>query len=244
MSTSQAAVPPRSGLTTLVDIVVAPNQAFERLRIAPTWGWAWLVASILGMAGFALAIPASLHGVETGGPALYAAQVQNLPADQQQAAVGRIVSVTKTVVQIQWIFVPIIMLIGSLIGTVVMLIGSTIARGDGTFKKLWALSINVGVVTVGLGLLVMGIICIVRGPASFVTPTDVQRSLPSLALLAPGAGVKVQVFLATFNVFQLWATALLALGMTVVARMNPVAAWITSLVMLFGMAALGASFAR
>ncbi|HZO95282.1 MAG TPA: hypothetical protein VFB22_16160 [Candidatus Baltobacteraceae bacterium] len=246
MNTTQAAVPPRSGLATAVDVVIAPTQAFERLRVAPTWGWAFLIAVVLGMVGFALTIPAALHALQVGGPALFASspQFQNLPADKQQQAISNALAFTRVITQLQWIFVPIVMLIGSLIGTVVMLIANAIAHGEGTFKKLWALSINVGIVSVGIGLLLTGIICVVRGPASFTSTTDVQRALPSLALFAGSAGVKMKTFLAAFNVVQLWGTALLGLGMQGVARIGAPVAWGTAIVMLVGSAAIGASFAR
>ncbi len=246
MSTSQAAVGPRPGLATALDIVIAPSQAFERLRIAPTWGWAYLIAAGLGIVGMFLMIPASLHGLEVGGPAMFATSpaIANLPPDQQQAGIARMIGITQGITRFQWILVPIIMLIGSLIGSVVMLIGNTIAHGDGTFKKLWALSINSAVVSIGIGLLLTGLICVVRGPASFSSPNEVQRALPSLALLAPGGGVKLQTFLAGFSIVSLWAATLLALGMKTVARMSAPAAWATSIIMLVGAAGIGAALAR
>ena len=69
---------------------------------------------------------------------------------------------------------------------VIMLIANAATRGDGTFKKFYALSITVAVVGTGLGSLVLGVIVLLRGANSFETTSAVQRALPSLALLAPG----------------------------------------------------------
>jgi hypothetical protein len=230
----------------VVDIVIAPNQAFERLRIVPTWGWAFLGATVLGMIGLAMTTPAALHALSVSGPAMYAGnpQIAALPPAQQQTAVARALGVANVVTKLQFLFVPFIVLVACLITAVVMLIANAVAHGDGSFKKLWALAVNVTIVTVGIGLMLAGLICLVRGAASFDSVTDVQHALPSLALLVPGAGKQLVAFLATFNVVQLWGTALLALGMTVVARIPAVVAWTTALVLLFGSAALGAAFAR
>ena len=43
--------PPESaranGLKTALDMIIAPKEAFEQLRVAPTWGWALLILLVL-----------------------------------------------------------------------------------------------------------------------------------------------------------------------------------------------------
>ena len=40
--------PKPNGLKVALDTIVAPKEAFESIRIAPTWGWALLIAIVLG----------------------------------------------------------------------------------------------------------------------------------------------------------------------------------------------------
>jgi hypothetical protein len=227
-------VQPRSGLANVVDIVIAPNAAFERIRQVPVWGWAFLVATLLGIAGTLLAGPAVQHALETSMPATLAANdaIAKLPPDQQQKQIATIMSVSKAFARFSWVFVPIFILIGGLIQGLIMLIANAATRGDGTFKKFFALSVTVAVVGTGLGSLVLGVIVMIRGASSFETTTSVQSALPSLGLLAPGAKGALAGFLGALSVFTLWATALLAMGMSRVGRIPRGAAWATAIIML------------
>jgi len=227
-------VAPRSGLANVVDIVIAPNAAFDRIRQVPVWGWAFLVAALLGVAGTLMIGPAMQHAMETGLPAQLAANdaISKLPPDQQQKQIAVMVSVSKTIAKFAFLFIPPFILISGLIQAVIMLIANAATRGDGTFKKFYALSITVSVVGSGLGSLVLGLIVMLRGANSFETSSGVQSALPSLALLMPGAKGALAGFLGALNVFILWATALLALGMNRVGRIPGGVAWATAIIML------------
>jgi hypothetical protein len=240
-TSSEDTVGARPGLSNIVDIIVSPTAAFDRLRAVPTWGWAFLVATLLGIAGTLVVSPAISHAMELTLPAQLAAnpQIAKLPPDQQQSMIAMQLKFAKVIAQVYFIFVPIGILIVGLIQGVIMLIANAATRGDGTFKKLFALSITVSVVGVGLSSLVLGVIVAVRGASSFETTTAVASSLPSLALLVPGAHGALAGFLGALNVFNLWALALLALGMTRVARIPSAAAWVTASLMVL----IGASFA-
>ena len=233
MSTSQPAVG-RSGLANVVDIIIAPNAAFERLRQVPVWGWAFLVASLLGSAGTLLAIPAVEHAMATSMPAQLAASdaIAKLPPDQQQKQIATMMSVSTTIAKFYWVFIPPAILLAGLIQGLIMLIANAATRGDGSFKKFFALSVTVAVVGTGLGSIVVGAIVTLRGASSFETMSSVQSSLPSLALLAPGAKGALAGFLGSLNVFYLWATALLAMGMSRVGRIPRGPAWVTAVIML------------
>jgi hypothetical protein len=244
VSEIEPTVPPRSGLLNVVDIVVAPNAAFERLRIVPTWGWAFLVATLLSIAGMLLCIPAQMHAFDVSAPALLGAQTQNIDPAQREATLQRITSVSHLVLQLTWIAAPIFILIAALLQSVIMLIGNGIGKGQGTFAKFFALAITVAVVGSGLALLLAGVIAVVRGPNAYEVPAQVLGAIPGLALLAPGASPKLFGFLATINVVSVWATALLALGMIAIARVSRGVAWATALVMLLLTAAFSGAFAR
>jgi hypothetical protein len=234
----------RSSFANIVDIVIDPSAAFARLRDVPTWGWAFVVATLLGIAGFLLMEPASVHAFDKSMPAVYAAtpQIAKLPADQQSKVIAQYMSFGRVFVQLSWIATPVIFLIASLISALVMLIGNAIGHGDGSFKKFFALSMLIAVIG-GLGLLVAGLIAVVRGPDSFETTGSVQRALPNLAMLVPNASHKVETFLGTMTIAALWSTVLTALGMIALARVSRPVAWTVAVLMLVIPAAFAAAFA-
>ena len=157
--------------------------------------------------------------------------------------IQRMIGFGSIFIRLQWIVVPIFLLIGALISTVVMLIANAISGGDGNFKRFYALAITTAVVTC-LGFLLNGVIAMVRGPSSYETMQSVQSGVPSLALLAPGAGAKLATFLGSLSLISIWATALTALGMIAVGRVKPAIAWVAAFLMLLIAAALPALFVQ
>ncbi|MBV8581545.1 MAG: YIP1 family protein [Candidatus Eremiobacteraeota bacterium] len=234
MSTSQPAVGNRPGLSNVVDIIIAPNAAFARLREVPTWGWAFLVVTLLGIAGGLMVGPAVVHALQISLPAQLASNpgIMKLPADQRQQQIDGIVKFSTMIAQFSWVFVPIGVLLVGLIQGLIMLIFNAAAKGDGSFKKYFALSVTVGIVGYGLGSLATGIIVLLRGSNSFETSAAIQGVLPSLALLAPGASKVLSGFLGAVNVFTIWATVLTAYGMTTIGRVSRAPAWAAAITML------------
>jgi hypothetical protein len=247
LSTSEASLGSRPGLSNVVDIFVAPNAAFDRLRQVPTWGWAFLIGSVLGIIGAIMIEPALIHAMETSLPAKLAASpaIAKLPAEQQQTMIATQMKVSHVILQLLPLFVPVTLLIAGLCQAVVMTIANAIGRGDGTFMKYFALSITVSIVGYALATLVLGPIVMLRGASSFEQQSAVTQALPNLGLLAPGAKGFLGGFLGGITVFYLWATALLALGMQRVGRIAPGIAWGAAIIMLLLTAAFagwGAAF--
>lgn len=217
-----------NGLSTVLDVVLSPREAFERLREAPTWGWAFLVAAILAMIGGYLATPATVHAVQTGWAAQAASnpQMAQMSAAQQQ----RILNFTLVFVRWGWLMAPIAILVGALAETLVMLLFKAVGRSAATFKELWCASMNTLVVGVGVYNIVNAMIALVRGPQSYNTMVDAFKSLPSLAWLVPHAPLKLLVFLSAFNVISMWGAVLLAYAMFYGARVSKVNAGTCALV--------------
>lgn len=242
MSTSQPAAQPASPFANVADIIIAPNAAFDRLRAVPTWLWAFIAASVLAIIGSVLFGPAMIHAIQASLPAKLAASdaVTKLPPDQQQKVIAMQLTFSKVFVQIGLpILTPIIILIAGAIQGLIMMIANVVGRGDGSFKKFFALSVTVAVVGTGLNELVTGLIVLVRGANSFEEQSAVMGSMPNLGLLAPGVHGAMFGFLSALNPFSLWATALIALGMVRMARVSPAVAWAAAIVMLL----VGALFA-
>ncbi|HTA39909.1 MAG TPA: hypothetical protein VK760_12575, partial [Candidatus Acidoferrales bacterium] len=183
MAIDSTETPKANGLKTAIDIVIAPKEAFESIRVSPTWGWAFLITCVLSIAAYFVMMPASLHGM--AGDFAKNPQMQQMTAEQLQ----KITDGMKTFYPIGAVILPIAMLFFSLIYAVIMLAFNALGHGSGTFKTLWASSVNIGIIY-GLSQIVGMAVVLLRGVDSFATQGDVLRSVPSLALVAPaGTGI-------------------------------------------------------
>jgi hypothetical protein len=225
-----------NGLKTALDTIVAPKDAFERLRTTPTWGWAFLLALILYAAAAFLMEPAVMHATQTDWPNTVAAnpRLAQLTAQEQQHYLDFILKI----IAFNWLFAIVILPIVVFMQTIVMLVFKAIGRGSASFGSLWAASSNITLVSLGLGAIVTALLVALRGSDSFERALDVQTAMPSLALLAPGAPLKLHAFLAAFTPFSLWGCFLIATAMLVTARVPRAIAWTTGIVMLL----VGGSF--
>ena len=192
----------------------------------PTWVWAFVAATLLGVAGSLLAQPAILHAFETSMPAQLAhdPNIAKLPAEQQQKQIGAVMGFMRGTFKVGWMIVPFAILISSLCQALVLTIANAIGKGSGRFATFFGLAVTVSVVGTGLYYLVLGLIVTLRGASSFETMDAVQTAVPGLASIVSAHGM-LGGFLSAFNVFYLWATALLALGTVRIARLAPALAW-------------------
>jgi hypothetical protein len=203
-----------NALTTLVNIIVAPSAAFESIRERPRWFFAFVVVTVLFAIGTYLSAPASIH-VAT----LQVARdpkVSSLPPDQ----VKSIINTTAAFVRFGWLASPIIVLVIGLYTALILTVVAAVARGSAGFGRLFALTVNASVISLGLGYVIAGAIIAVRGPDAFSSSLDLSAAIPSLAWLAPGAPPKVLTFLALLNPFTIWTFVLVALGTSSIARVS------------------------
>jgi len=231
MSASSApAAGKANGLSTVVNVIAAPREAFETLRVSPMWGWALVVAVVLTAIGQYLSTPAALHAIQASWPAQVAASPQlsgQSPEAQQNA-----LNISLGVVKWLWLFSPVIVIIGALVSTIVMLIFNAIGRGNAGFKQLWSAAMNIAVVSAGVSSLLNGLIAVVRGPSSYNSTVAAYKAVPSLAWLVPQGAVKMTAFLAGFSVVGIWAAVLVAMAMMYVANTSKAVGAICALVML------------
>jgi len=221
----------RSGLTTALNVVLAPREAFETLRIAPMWGWAFLIALVLGIIGSYLALPAQMHAMHSTLAHMMATDPRMAQLTDAQKA--RQVAMSESIGRFSAIIAPpLILLFISLLATAIFLIFNAAANGRATFKTLWASTMNVSLVGVGLYQLVNGILAVVRGPNAYNSALDSLLSMPSLAWLVPHAAPKTIGFLAGFNPFTIWVFFLNVLMLTIVARLAKGPAYIAAALML------------
>lgn len=234
--------PKVNGLKTVLDIIIAPKDAFESLRMDPVWGWALLVTLVLMIVGYFLELPASQHA--TYGTMQHALATSPLYAslsdEQKQRILARVAHppAYQAVLSVGGIVIGLF--IATLLNALILLAGSTMARGTGDFRHLFAGSMNVAVPAVGLFYLVLGTICRVLGADHFTTIADISRAVPSLAMLAPGATGRLAIFLGALQVFALWGCGLNILMMRTLAGVRNALAWLVPLVILIGAALLQA----
>ncbi len=202
MSVSVPAAAKVNGLSTVVDTIAAPADAFERQRTAPTWGWALVVSLVLLLAGTFLQAPAARHVAN--------AQVQrmvstsplfaNATAEQKQKALANAgkPSVFSDVAPILVLFFAVFF------NTVILLAGNALGRGQADFKRLWCGSMNIAVPTIGLGAIALGVITMVRGADSFESSIAMAQAMPSLATVVRHGSPALLAFLSAISIFTVW----------------------------------------
>lgn len=222
--------PKANGLKTIVDTIVAPREAFESIRVVPTWGWALLITIVLGAFASYLMIPALEHAYPGTFAQLAASdpRIASMSQEQQQQYIG----IAEKAISFGWAFVIIVVPLAALIAAVVMLIFDKISHGQGSFAKYWAAACNIGVPSFAIGSIIGAIIVLIRGADSYPNMQAVQQGVLSLAMVAPGAGAKLTAFLSTLTPFTFWGLGLNVLAMRVIGRVGAVPAWLAALVLL------------
>lgn len=230
MGVSSPAAAKANGLSTVVDTIAAPGEAFERQRTAPTWGWALVVALVLMLIGAYLQGPAARHAavVATQKMMTTSTLMANVPADKKQKAIENAgkPSVFTYVGPVVALFLAVFF------NTIILLLGNAVGRGQADFKRLWCGSMNIAVPTLGLGAIVLGVIATLRGPNAFDSGLALAAAVPSLATLAPHAAAATLAFLSGISVFTLWGLFLNATMMRVTAKTSPAIAYTFAAVVL------------
>jgi hypothetical protein len=238
MAVDSSQIPKANGLSTVLDTLISPKEAFERLAVSPTWGWALIVSLVLPIAAYVVMIPAVQHGM-LGDLAKQAAtnpQIAQMTPEQRAKIAGYapyFVAIT-----------PIAIFFFVFVQTVVMTIFNAVGKGQADFGKLWAASMNVCVVY-GIGQIVSAVVVILRGADSFNSAAEVQRALPSLAMLAPSASdPHMLAFLASVNPVVIWSVILVATAMRYTAKVSAGPAWGAAICTYLIPMLLGVGFAR
>ncbi|MGA9946039.1 MAG: hypothetical protein WBP75_13480 [Candidatus Cybelea sp.] len=235
--------PKGSGLKTAIDILIAPKDALEALRVVPTWGWALIVTLALMVLGYFLAQPAAQHASLGTLTQAFATNplYTNLSDEQKRQMLERVAHPPAYQTALGLISLVLVLFVSTLLNAVVLLAANAIAHGSADFKRLFAGSMNIAVPAMGLYSVTLGVICRVLGAEHFTTTTDVLRAIPGLALLAPGATGKLATFLAGIHIFTLWGYGLNVGVMRITAGVKNALSWAFPLFILIAGAALQAA---
>lgn len=246
MAIDSTAPPRAGGLSTALNVIVSPREAFETLRDAPMWGWAFIIVTALMLIGTILQLPAQHHAAVgmMQGMIAHNPMFANLPDSKKAEMLANAAHPNAIQQVIGLIVVPLVILFVGIINTVILLVGNALGSGKATFKQLWASVINAFIVSLGIGTLVVALIVMMRGPDSFNNPGDIAAAWPGLGYFAPHAGAATTAFLSGINVFTVWYAYLIALAMMVVARTSKAIAYSFSALLLFLGAIIPALFAN
>jgi hypothetical protein len=233
------------GLKTAFDTIVAPKDAFDRLRLAPTWGWAFVIAALLLIGGNVMQRPAQIHAAVGSMQRMMATNplFSNMTDQKKAEAIERASHPSPVQTALGMAGVVAGLFVAVLVNSAVLLLASIAGRGDAGFRRLWAGSMNIAIPTFGFNYVVVGAICLALGPGHFQTSADILRTVPGLAMLAPGAHGVLGGLLLGINVFTLWGCLLNVTMMRVTANVRNALAWIGPVVILLGGALLTAASA-
>lgn len=245
MSVSAPVAAKANGLSTVIDTIAAPAEAFERLRQAPTWGWAVTITIVLMMLGAYIQGPTARHVavLQTQRFMNTSTIAANMSAEQKQKAIEN----SGKTSPFSYIGPLVALFFAVFFNALILLAGNAAGRGQADFKRLWCGSMNIAVPTLGLGAIVLGVITVLRGPDSFSSAMSMAQAVPSLGMLAPHAPATTAAFLSAISVFTVWGFFLNATMMRVMAKTSPgIAYTFAGIVLLLGalLSAGGVALAR
>jgi len=231
-----------NGFKVALDTILAPKEAFEAIRTAPTWFIALAITIVVTMIGSYLQVPATAHALAADWPNQVAKSpgLAGMTSDQQQAALAS----AQKIIGFGFISWLIIVPFFTLVSTIVMAIFNALGRGEGSFGKYWAAACNIGLVGLGISFVILTAIVLVRGADSFNSPAELQRAIPSLAMLAPGSSPKLLALLYAFNPMALWSSWLTVVAMQVIGRVPSLQAWLAGITMFLIPTLIGVGFAK
>lgn len=210
-----------NGFKTVWDTIIAPNEAFDAIAVAPMWAVAFLIAAILMIASYFLERPATVHATVATYQHLFATNPTfSKLSDDRKTQILNGIAHPSSVAQIAAPIVSaVVVLITVLLNAAIMLMGSALGHGKASFKQLWAASMNIAVPTLGLGALVLGIVTMLRGPDGFDNLGAITNALPNLGWIVHNPTLQA------ISIFTIWGCVLNGLMMRRVAQTSAAVSW-------------------
>jgi len=206
-------------LTVLADTVVQPAAAFSIIKGRPRWGIAFVVLLLLTLAGALL-----------GGPAQHNADVSVLQkqfttttdyASYTQS--GREALVADAAHPPFWHDLGtggiafVVGLVAALLSAFALWLTSLFLRHSAPFKTFFAATVHVAIVSTALSAVCSGVVTLIVGASQFTSYEQIDRAMPSLAMLVPNAKDWLSVALGAVTPFALWTAALQGVALFVIA---------------------------
>ncbi len=216
MTEPQTAAPPRTYIPVVTDlarlarVLVSPGAVFEEQREQQAFWVPLLIIAALITAGAVTAMPFQQRVIEV-----------SVPAGTQLPGWVTILPV---------VIAPVFTLIMALVSGGLLYFAATTMGGEVNFRQAMTatvFSMAVGVLQLVAQLTVMRI----RGLDSIHSARDAQVALGLDLLLPPDMqlGKFAEGVIAGIGPFELWSMALMAIGLTVLARMSKGKAWASAI---------------
>jgi hypothetical protein len=234
-----------NGLKTAIDTVIAPSEAFQSIRLVPTWGWAAIIASALMIAGYVMQLPAAHHAAIGTTQHMVATSpfFAGMTDAQKQKVIAQSANPPAYQTVIGIIGTIVTLFIAAVLNAFFLYLGNAAGRGTAGFSRYWAGSMNVAIPSFGLSYVVLGCIAIALGPDHFATSADLFRAIPGLGMILRPAGL-FGGFLTAINVFTVWGLVLNVLLMRLTGEVRGAMAWIVPVLIFLGGALLQGFFVR
>ncbi len=210
------------GLVSYIWILVKPRVAFERLKNAPTWGWAAIIGLLLTLAAFLIAEPAQLHVLAASESHRIAALP---PSERVRAQIVQlhIAGSQKT-----------LFIVGALLGpwitwflmALFFFMTAAISRARARFGMAWVVALN-SYVLYALGGIANAALLAVRDPSQVNSALDLI-AVPSLGWLFPH-NPAIAAFLSAYNPFNIWYYAVIASALIAVLNVPRAAAVVATI---------------
>jgi hypothetical protein len=205
------------GLVTYCWVLTRPRAAFERLKTAPTWGWAAAFGILLTLAAFLIAEPAQLHVLA----ASESHRIAALPPNERlraQIAQLQIAGSLKT-----------LFIIGPLLGpwitwflmALFFFMTAAISRARAGFGMAWVVALN-SYIVYAVGGVVNAELVSTRDPNQVNSALDLVV-VPSPGWLLPH-NPAIAAVLSAYNPFNIWYYAIIAIALISVLNVPRAAA--------------------
>jgi hypothetical protein len=200
--------PLRGGLLLLLDIFSAPKRAFATIGQTREWLPAFILVAALGVAGSLLLAPALEHliGVQAAanpGGASSAADLSRMTGYEVADVI-----IWQTLGQVMlWVWTAVIL-------------AGVAGSGPKTFGLYFALAANVAL-PAAVGFFISSCVIALHDPHAYANIAQLNRAFPdSLAIFEPRDNDRAVTFLASFDLFGLWSTLLLAFGLRALGKVE------------------------
>jgi hypothetical protein len=206
-------------MTVLLDTIVQPTAAFRIIKDRPRWLVALVALSLLVVIGTFLGGPAQ-HNADL---AFLQKQFTTTSDYAGFSQAGRDALVADTAHPPFWRtllsgVVPMVMgLLTALAAAFVLWLVSRFLAHSAPFKTFFAAMMHVAIVSTALSAICAGVVTLIVGASQYTTYDQLDRAMPSLALLAPNAKDWVAAALGAVTPFAIWTAALQGLALWVIA---------------------------
>lgn len=202
----------KESLRNIGELIAEPSAAFERIRVEPKWGIAFLVFYLFNvLMGWATApyIQALIAEGMT--------QTNNMSQEQRQAAEMMVGIMTR----VGLFLLPLFAVLWFVISSAIFKLAARLGNNENlTFRHIFAAVVHISLLGCVINLINTALLLVFRDVAD-VKNAAAMRLLPGLHLLFGSLeNAKLLMFLSHINPFSVWIIAVTAIAVAVLADVD------------------------